>query len=321
MNKQHGFSLIELFISLAIGLALFAGVLSVFVGMRTTSSETSSFGNMQETGRFAISVLTDDLMRQGFWGDMYGSLERSALSGVPATPGSECVGGGFNNGTFPANNTPLHFRALWGATATVTNPISCINNAKLQSDVIQIKRTISSPVLAAAMNADRYYLVTNSTTGQIIDGADPVPASINNATIWEYQHHVYYVSDDSAGGQNYPVLNRIMLVNGMDDEPLIDGVEMVKFMYGVDVDNDSIVDTYVAANNMTQAFWDNEFDSRIRSVKMFVLVRDIEPDSNYTNRTVYQLGDTTLNAFNDNYRRMLFSSTVTLFNGDIEVWN
>ena len=55
-NKQLGFSLLELFIALAIGLALLLGVLSVFVGMRTTTAETSSYGEMQENGRFAISI-------------------------------------------------------------------------------------------------------------------------------------------------------------------------------------------------------------------------------------------------------------------------
>ena len=317
MKRQQGFSLIELFISLAVGLFLFAGVLSVFVGMRTTSSETSSYGNMQETGRFALSVLTDDLMRQGFWGDIATSLSANELTAIPAAPGNECQGGGLNNGTFPGNLG--HFRTIWGRTATTASPISCVDDAKLQSDILQIKRVVSTPVANAARTADRYYLVANSSGGQIIDGGDALP-TINNSRIWEYQHHVYYVSEQTLGGLTYPVLNRAILVNEMDDEPLIDGVEMVKFMYGVDVDNDAVVDTYVSANNMTQAFWDNEFDSRIRAVKVYVLVRDIEPDPNYTNNVVYQLGDTTLDAFEDNYRRMLFSSTVTLFNGDIEIW-
>jgi len=69
MNKQHGFTLVEIFISLAVGLALFAGVISVFVGMKTTSQETTTYGELQENGRFALSVLSDDLLKQNFWGD------------------------------------------------------------------------------------------------------------------------------------------------------------------------------------------------------------------------------------------------------------
>ena len=72
-------TLIEIFISLAIGLALFAGILSVFVGMKTTTQETATYGELQENGRFALSVLSDDLLRQNFWGDYTGTLDNSML--------------------------------------------------------------------------------------------------------------------------------------------------------------------------------------------------------------------------------------------------
>ncbi len=62
-------------ISLAVGLVLFAGVMSIFVGMRTTTAETTGYGELQENGRFAISVLSDDLLRQNFWGSYVGTFE------------------------------------------------------------------------------------------------------------------------------------------------------------------------------------------------------------------------------------------------------
>lgn len=315
MKNQHGFSILELFISMAIGLVVLAGVLSVFLGMRTTSSETSSYGEMQETGRFTISMLTDDLMRQGFWGNMIMPLSRSALLGIPAAaPAGECTGGGINNGSFPS--ALGNFRSLWGVTATNATAMGCINDAKIGSDILQVKRvhTVSSAVL----DANNYYLITNKSAGQIIDGGDPLPV-IDNSNAWEYKHNVYYVSEESMGSDVVPVLNIIQLVNTMDNEPLIDGVEMLKFMYGVDTSQDGIVDAYMSANNMTQAFWDNEANSRILSVRMYVLVRDIKADDDYVNDIVYQLGDTTFTAPSDNYRRMLFSSTVTLFNG-VKIW-
>ena len=78
-NKyQQGFSLLEVFIALAIGLVIFAGVLSVFVGLRTTTTETTSYGELQENGRFALSVLSDDISKQDFWGDYTGTLDFSS---------------------------------------------------------------------------------------------------------------------------------------------------------------------------------------------------------------------------------------------------
>ena len=114
MNNQRGFTLVEIFISLAVGLALFAGILSVFVGIKTTTQETATYGELQENGRFALSVLSDDLSKQNFWGDFTGTLDRSMLNAVPGAPAIECVGDGLNNGTFPA--AIGHFRTLWGQT-------------------------------------------------------------------------------------------------------------------------------------------------------------------------------------------------------------
>jgi type IV pilus assembly protein PilW len=324
MYKHKGFTIVEILISLTIGVFLFAGISLVFVGMRTTSAETSSYGNLQETGRLAISVLSDDLMRQGFWGDLPTALNRSNLSGViPVAPGSECTGEGINNGTFPgAVGT---FRAIWGKTADSANEMGCINDAKIGSDILQIKRVVSNPVVGA-LPANRYFLVANLTQGQIITSAGPIPV-IDSSRTWEYQHHVYFVSEDSAGTEVIPVLNLRSLANTMASQPLIDGVEMFRVMYGVDTNQDGAVNAFISADNMTQALWDSEINavtgtnSRIIAAKIYVLVRDMLPDQNYTNSTAYQLGDINFIAPNDNYRRMLFSSTVSLYNGDVEIWN
>lgn len=342
LNSQKGFSLVEVFVALAVGLALLSGVLSVFVGMRTTTSETSSYGEMQENGRFAISVITDDLMRQDFWGNLAAPMDFSVLRSapaMPAVPSPECVGGGVNNGSFPT--AVGKFRTLWGVTATSADNMGCIDDAKLSSDILQIKRAISAPLTLAnplpdpvpAMgNSDRYYLIADSNSGNIFVG-NTVPANIRNPQVWEYQHHIYYVREESQGSNVVPVLRqgRLDADNGMDFDVLIEGIEMIRFMYGVDTDvdvdtvdyfngeGDGIVDAYISADNMTDVLWDNK-DARILAVKVFVLVRDILPDANYENKKTYIVGDTPI-TFDDNYRRLLFSSTVTLHNSRVDTWN
>ena len=116
----------------------------------------------------------------------------------------------------------------------------------------------------------------------------------------------------------------------MDFDVLIDGIEMIRFMYGVDTDvdidtndyltgdGDGIVDAFISADNMTPALWSNN-NSRILAVKVFVLVRDIMPDNKYSNTNTYILGDRPF-TFNDNYRRLLFTSTVTLDNARVKTW-
>ena len=322
IKAQKGFSLLEVFVALAIGLVLLAGVLSVFVGMKTTTSQTSSNGELQENGRFAISVLSDDLLRQDFWGDYTGTFSLASINPVPGAPGNDCNGGGVNNSSFPSASG--HFRTLWGESVTSANPMGCFGDAKKGSDVIQLKRVISIPVAPAA---GAYYLTTNINEGAILLGAAAV---IKNSQSWQYQHHVYYIREETQGSNNkVPVLMQGQLTTKMTFAPIIDGIEMIRFMYGVDTDIDptaagyGVVDAFISADNMTQALWDNAGGTKIIAVKVFVLARNVLPDNKYTNTNTYFLGD--LNngngiTFNDNYRRLLFSSTITLYNARVDSW-
>ncbi|WP_448211399.1 PilW family protein [Colwellia sp. MEBiC06753] len=310
MKNVRGISIIELLISLAVGLALFAGVMSVFVGMRTTTEETSSYGELQENGRFALSLLTDDLLRQDFWGDYPGTLDRSNLSAVPGAPAIECIGDGVNNGSFPL--AVGQFRTLWGKTVDTANLMGCIDDAKVDgfTDVIQIKRVAADPVIA--IDANRYHLNINTSNGVIFSGA--VIPNVDNARLWEYQHHVYYVRNEAVGTNVVPVLMKGQLTTaGMSIQPAVDGIDVIRFMYGLDLDNDGIVNTYVSADNLTRANWNNAQGSNILAVKVFVVARNITPDNDYTDNRTYQVGDLAYTP-NDNYRRLMFSSTVSLVN-------
>ena len=323
---QQGFSLIEIFISLAVGTVLVAGVLSVFVSMKSTTTETTSFGALQENGRFAVQILTEDLMRVGFWGDLNGELTTNKLTQVPGQNGSDCIGEGANNTSFPQDVG--HFREVWGETSVNSTGLSCITNAVSGSDILQIKRVVSSTTAEANIDDDRYYMMTNMTIGAVFAGDEATP-TIDNGNIWEYQHHIYYVREDTVGTNKIPVLVKGWLRNGTNPpiifDPVVDGIEMIRFTYGVDTDNDGVVNSFVSADNMTAQLWDNEGDNQILAVTMYVLVRDIYPDYDYENKNTYTLGDISVdfidaNGDGDNYRRLLFSSTVTLYNTRTDSW-
>ncbi|MEY8213531.1 MAG: PilW family protein [Colwellia sp.] len=313
MNKNQGFSLLELMISLTIGLVLLAGVLSIFVGMKTTNSQTSSQGALQENGRFALTVLTDDLLREGFWGDMPDQLNTTAVSPIPALAGQDCVGNGLNNATFPV--AVGYFRSLWSITAVNANPMGCINDAKVNSDVLQIKRVLSRPIVGNTDN-NQYFLNANASSGVLFVGVGGgTPPLVNNGQIWQYQHHVYYVRDEAQGAETIPVLMQgvLSVTNGMRFAPLIEGVEMVRYLFGVDTTGDGAVNAYIPTNIMASPMWDKSGNNNILSVKIFVLVRNILPDNNYTNTKTYQVGNFAFVA-NDNYRRLLLTTTVSSYN-------
>lgn len=61
MKKQLGLSLVELMISIALGLVLMAGVLQMFISTKTSYTVQQGMSRIQETGRMAMEFIGRDL--------------------------------------------------------------------------------------------------------------------------------------------------------------------------------------------------------------------------------------------------------------------
>lgn len=66
--RQRGLTLVELLIALAMGLALLAGVATLFLANKETYRVQEAVARAQETGRFTLALLTRDVQRAGFTG-------------------------------------------------------------------------------------------------------------------------------------------------------------------------------------------------------------------------------------------------------------
>lgn len=336
-TMQRGFTLLEIMLSLTMGVVVLAGVLSVFVGVKTTTTETASYGELQENGRFALNMLTDDLRRQSFWGDLSGNLHKDVLNGIPPAPSGDCAGAGPNNATFPNNNSD-YFRSLWGDTVTSaliadTKVLDkCLTDALVGSDVIQIKRVLAQPytevmtastppILRSAALVDKgfYYLISSGKSAEIFS-TTAVPA-LTNGRVWQYQHRIYYVKDKSSSDNIPPVLMRSELkttgTKNLSFSPLVDGIERIRFLYGVDTSNNGIVNAYLSADQMDKDYWGGGSNPTIISVKVYVLVKSLNEDPDYDNKNEYLLGDVHYSP-QDNFRRLLVSTTVTLYNSMLD---
>ena len=59
--NQSGLSLIELMIAMVLGLLVAAGIISVFISTSSSNRVQTQLATLQETGRFAIGRISDDL--------------------------------------------------------------------------------------------------------------------------------------------------------------------------------------------------------------------------------------------------------------------
>ncbi len=66
MNRQHGFTLVELMISSVIGLIIMAGMMNLFITVNKSVTLSDALSKNQETGRFAMEYLTKNLRKASY---------------------------------------------------------------------------------------------------------------------------------------------------------------------------------------------------------------------------------------------------------------
>src|SRR3954468_2665925 len=67
-HKHAGFSLIELMISMLLGLILLAGVMQMFISSKNTYGTQQALSRVQETGRLALEFMSRDIRMAGYLG-------------------------------------------------------------------------------------------------------------------------------------------------------------------------------------------------------------------------------------------------------------
>lgn len=67
-HRQHGLGLVEIMVSLVIGLILMGGIYQIFQSNRATHRVSEALARVQENGRFAMMFLSRDLRMAGYYG-------------------------------------------------------------------------------------------------------------------------------------------------------------------------------------------------------------------------------------------------------------
>ncbi len=330
-NMRHaGFTLIEMMISLFIGGLILGGVMFTYLGMKTTTKGTMAIGELQESGRLAINIMQRDIEQVGFWGNYYNSSFNTTNTTSLTNITPDCFEGD-NNGSFPDLVSNSNFKTIYAKTAASATELNCINNPVKNTDILQIKFVqgnqleVSATANETAENS--YYFLAEQELARFVKGKVDAATLNVNATVWPYSHHVYYI-----GEQTYTVNNKSLTVpalmrkrltsSGMITETIMEGVENVRFVFGLDTNGNSRVDAYRSVNSMQAAEWDNQ--KGILTVQLFLLVRTLQPEAGIKiNDQKYILGEDSGKrelTFNDNYRRTVFTTTIRLNNVGANLW-
>lgn len=349
---QRGLTLIELMISLTIGLLILTAVLVVYLGSRSAYRSSDSLARVQEAGRFALDFIAQDARMSAFMGCRArnlslaeGSLTNITQPVVGYTGAGDGVQG-FENGvgwTNPtlATATPivraagdvLTIRRAGGmAVGVTTNLDTAARTVTLRHNGIGLAngdiavigncegalvfRITNSPVLTGIGNfpTTLEFKATGAGAGgtQGNNTATPIPTIF---TVGSRADVMRFTETHYFIGQNPAGRPGLYRVSAGTIEELIEDVEDMDIVYGVDTtlpDLDGIVDVYRRADAIPD--W-----SRVVSVRISLLVVGAE-DNVATGAQTYAFRDTDgdglpdVQTAPDRRLRHVFTTTISLRN-------
>jgi type IV pilus assembly protein PilW len=340
--NQRGLSLVELLVALAIGGFLIIGAVTVQSQTRKTFTVNEQQARLQETARFALSVIEPEVQQAGLYGFsnvpdgvsmkigdvfMYASDMRTIKDAITDMPGvlegcgknyvvdvSQSVTAG--NGDWAMDCDPAGGGFLEG------------------TDTLTVRRTSVDKVDPKKGRIQLYTSRVNREQQQLfMDGTAPGPIVDKMSEVRDLIMKTFYVSPSSDGRPNLPSL-RMKEISSKDDEgewldtEVVRGVEDIQIELGVDPGEDRNADDVpddVAGDGMADfvngqiANWVPPGDALLESgqvvaVRIWVRVRAEELEPGFADQRTYNYGGVANFKPADGYRRVLMSRTIYLRN-------
>lgn len=312
-----GVSLIELMVAITIGAVLIFGATQIYVDSKNTYEVNESVARLQETGRYALSVLEADLRMANYWGLIksaaYFPNEDKADAGDPSAGGPDTCGTNF------ARNLDI---SIEGANNDYTLDCAAFGDGEVASaDTITVRRAETT---TSAADDDVLQICSNRLNARI-RAAGEVCAAEPDGRLSDLVVNTYYVSRDSTQADGLPSLRRKSLVSGpvFQDVEIIPGIEDLQVQFGI-------------SNSLTSADavqyvnpGEVPVTAQVVSVRLWLLVRSETSEVGFVDDRSYgyadrlnaavaaltdDAADGAMYAPSDGFRRLVISRTIQLRN-------
>lgn len=351
-KTQRGISLIEFMVAITIGMIIVAALSLVLVYSMQSRTEVEKQSQQLENGRYAMSLLNQDIQLAGFWGEY-----QPPNTTVWQTP-DPCSNVKTVIGFTPADglglvNMPV---ALQGYSDSATTP-SCVSNRKSGTDMIVVRRLRTTALnidadadgaIDSGFTTPNAYFMQNSNCSvspqEDVFAFDFNPASFGLHKVMpvvsgsissckngglggirQYVSRIFYVSTCNLCSPNdgIPTLKMVELIpqssacsgtscGAFRTTALAEGIENLQLEYGVDSTGMGGVPD-IYDPSPALANWAN-----VTAVKVFLLSRNNTASADYTDDKTYSLNSAgialTGTPFNDQFRRHVYTATVRASN-------
>lgn len=326
---QHGFTIVEIMVSLAIGMLVSALVVTIFSASARTYRVASSVGDLQETGRVAMEAIERDARNSGFRGCNSNNVGNSA-------PWTNVVAAAVPYlDDFSANLRGYNATAGW-SPALPTQVSGAVPAPIAGTDVVVFRVVTGTPIALSASMAsvnadvplmsagnflinDRVLLADCSRTSifkvSAVIGTTLQHDAIKNTTpslgraygedaiVMPIQTRAYYIGASSRN----PATERSLWVRtdtGASQE-LVENVVDLQIQYGEDTNGDFVADRFRLAD--TIGTWNN-----VVALQVSLLLRGSRDNETQQITTIVYNGATVTPT--DKRLRRAYTATVQLRN-------
>jgi len=316
-KHQTGFTLIELMVSVIIGLFLLAGVFTIYLNSRDSQRVIDEEVRMMDNARFALETIAYDLRHAGAYGHHNHEGQANIFDEENFSTVTGQCGGAGSNWVVDLN------RPVFAVNDSSDYLADCMTGWD-QGDSIEVRYAVPLPTatVQADLIANNLYLQSVANYAYLFKGDTPPPASKfagkPNLRYFLWQSRAYYISDHTdQAGDGVPSLRLVSLAPGpiVENSILLRGVEDLQIKVGLDTplvgetQGDESADTYKNPNDALVK-WNQAIAARVwlvvRSEQQYP---DIDPTSTYEVAGVVKTNG-------DRFKRIVVSTSIRLRNAN-----
>ncbi|MES2192144.1 MAG: PilW family protein [Pseudomonadota bacterium] len=226
-KRQHGVSLIELMISMTIGLIIMIAVISAYLGASGASRTAEAIGRMNEDGQAALTILTQQLRMAGV-----NPSQPDRYSVSFATPSAR-------GNTVPLHNSVTNAFAIRGCDVKFSDVTSAASTSALTCG--HSSSSAGPDSISIAYEADRYNTIPTSAgvpTDCMGSGITPLtltPGYLNAAGVAAASTLIYEAENRYFIGTSTYITSPTLYCKGngtANAQPLVENIENLQITYG-----------------------------------------------------------------------------------------
>lgn len=351
-RPARGYTMIELMVSITIGLIILAGLVTLFAGNSRERAEIERANEQTESGRYALQEIGTDLRTAGYLAT-FNPGTAVAPNGqlvIPATPPDPCA----TDLATLKSAMPVPVQGFYQGNNLTAACTALLQDLRAGTDILVVRRASTCSVGSAGcdpqVGGDVYFQASGCTTQLTAGTYFAFDTNVANLTltlkdcatiapIYQFRTHIYFVTNNDKAGDGIPTLKRAELGPGaFAIVPLVEGVENLQLEYGLDVPDPNFKTTTGAPSAYSAdpgsytnpvygacagaavpwnclSNWRNTV-----TVQINLLARNLSATPGYTDTKTYTLGLTAAGAanvvgpFNDGFKRHAYSTVAVLYN-------